>query len=153
MALSHQIISNSPPEAQIAPQKRKTRKKAEWVGKSPDTPVRPSVRQRILERENSICHICKGEITEGQKWEADHVPPLEDGGENRESMIFPAHEKCHKLLTARQNIERAPITRKKQKHSGARPKKQTIKTRPKAPKKAPKIKKQALPPKQLFRSE
>lgn len=92
----------------------------EWVGKHDDAMPPASVRQRIYEREKGICHICGGKIDPGQRWEANHDPPLKDGGENRESEIFPAHAKCHRRLTAKQAAERAPIERKKQKHSGAR---------------------------------
>jgi 5-methylcytosine-specific restriction protein A len=107
----------------------------EWRGKTDNHMPSASVRQRILERENGVCHICKGKI-DRPGWHADHVPPLKDGGENRESKIKPAHDRCHRKLTAQQAIERAPIERKKQKHTGAIRPKQTIKSAgfPKAPK-------------------
>lgn len=121
------------------------RKVQEWIGKTPDSKPSAAVRQRILERENSTCHICKGEIQTGQRWEADHVPPLKDGGENRESKILPAHFKCHRHLTAQQAIERAPIEKKKQKNSGARQPKRSMQSRGfETPSKSPKIDKQAI---------
>lgn len=92
---------------------------AEWIGKNDDVMPPARVRQRILEREKATCHICGGPIT-GKEWEADHVPPLKDGGENRESRMFPAHVACHRGLTAKQNSERAKIERVKQKASGAK---------------------------------
>lgn len=103
----------------------------EWFGKTDNSMPTDKVRQRILERENSTCHICGGKIDK-PGWHADHVPPLKDGGQNRESMIKPAHAKCHQLLTARQAIERAPIERMKKKHSGAfRPKSKLASKEPK----------------------
>lgn len=110
-----------------------TRSTKEWRGKTDDHMPPPKVRQRILERENSTCHLCGGKIDK-PGWHADHVPPLKDGGENRESCIKPAHEICHRKETARQAIERAPIERMKMKASGAIKPKGSIASRPKAPK-------------------
>lgn len=93
----------------------------EWRGRTDDAMPAAPVRTRILIRDDHTCHICKGKIDPGQKWIPDHVPPLIDGGENRESMIKPAHKKCHDLLTAQQAVERAPVKRKQQKHLGAKP--------------------------------
>ena len=101
----------------------------EWIGKTDDAMPPPRVRQRIFERENRICHVCKGAIAGGKEWHADHCPPLKDGGENRESMIFPAHPICHQGLTAKQARDRTKIERMKQKNSGARRPKQTIHSR------------------------
>lgn len=92
--------------------------KGEWVGKTDNHMPPATVRQRILDREHGLCHICKLPVT-GPGWHADHVPPLKDGGENRESMIKPAHAKCHVAITAQQAKDRAPIERKKMKDSGA----------------------------------
>lgn len=118
----------------------------EWVGKTDNHMPPATVRQRILDRENRTCHVCGGAIDK-PGWHADHVPPLKDGGENRESMIKPAHDICHRRLTAQQAIERAPIERKKMKHSGAARPKQSIKSKsfPKT-EKPKRIAKDALPP-------
>jgi 5-methylcytosine-specific restriction enzyme A len=121
----------------------------EWRGKRPEAMPPARVRQRILERESSTCHICLGKIDK-PGWHADHVPPLKDGGENRESMIKPAHERCHRKLTAQQAIERVPIERKKLKHTGA--------ARPAGKLKGPQFRKSdkpkheraSLPPRSLF---
>ena len=101
------------------------RSTGEWTGKTDNHMPPAKVRQRILDREKGLCHICELPIT-GPGWHADHVPPLKDGGENRESRIKPAHGKCHRLLTAQQAVERAPIERKKMKDSGAIAPKQSI---------------------------
>lgn len=95
-----------------------TRPVPEWIGKRPESMPPATVRQRILERESGLCHVCQGAITK-PGWHADHVPPLKDGGENRESRIFPAHDVCHRRITAQQAIDRAPVERQKLKHTGA----------------------------------
>jgi 5-methylcytosine-specific restriction protein A len=102
----------------------------EWIGKTDNHMPTDKVRQRILDREKGECHICGGRI-DGKGWHADHVPPLKDGGENRESKIKPAHEKCHRLLTAQQAVDRAPVERQKMKHTGAIRPKGRIPQRPK----------------------
>jgi 5-methylcytosine-specific restriction protein A len=123
----------------------------EWIGRRPESMPPARVRQRILDRENGLCHICQGKIDK-PGWHADHVPPLKDGGENRESMIKPAHDVCHRRLTAQQAIERAPIERKKMKHTGAARPKQSIRSNNSLSSgKQPKFQKRALPPIPLFR--
>lgn len=124
------------------------RKVKEWIGKTDDAMPPPTVRQRIYEREQAECYLCGGEIQPGQGFDLDHKKALKDGGENREMNLFPVHRKCHRIKTAQEAMERAPIERKKQKNSGAMRSKQKIKSRgfqrkernPKAP----------LPPKPLF---
>lgn len=105
----------------------------EWRGKTDNHMPPATVRQRILEREHFTCHICEGKIDK-PGWHADHVPPLKDGGENIESKIKPAHEKCHRKLTAVQAIERAPIERQKLKASGAIKPKSKLSAKAKEPK-------------------
>lgn len=101
----------------------------EWIGKHDDAMPPASVRQRIYEREKGICYLCGGEIQAGQSFDLDHRHEIKDGGANRESNLFPTHPKCHRRKTAKQAAERAPVERKKQKHSGARRPKQSIKSR------------------------
>jgi 5-methylcytosine-specific restriction protein A len=106
----------------------------EWRGKTDNHMPPATVRQRILEREKHTCHICEGKI-DRPGWHADHVPPLKDGGENREYKIKPAHDKCHRKLTAQQAIDRAPIERQKLKASGAvKPSSSLARKAPKQPK-------------------
>lgn len=121
----------------------------EWIGKT-DNHMPPSkVRQRILDRDKGLCHVCGGAITK-PGWHADHVPPLIDGGENRESKIKPAHANCHRLLTAQQAKERAPIERMKMKHSGAARPKQSIPTKGFPPSEKTRHERPALPPRPLY---
>lgn len=121
---------------------------SEWQGRNDDAMPPPRVRQRILERENKTCYICGGVIQDGQGFELDHKEELKDGGANVESNLFPTHPKCHRRKTAEKAVERAPIERKKQKHTGAKKPKGEIKSRG-FEKKERKSKPQ-LPPRRLY---
>lgn len=91
----------------------------EWVGKTDDHRAPGKVRQRVKDREGSICHLCATEIQIGQKWDLDHVKALINGGENRESNLKPAHRDCHVKKTARDVAEKAKIAAMRGKHTGA----------------------------------
>lgn len=103
----------------------------EWIGKDDDAKPTKAVRERIFARGKGCCHICGGPIA-GKKWHADHVIPLRDApGGNRESNMLPAHEPCHLGKTAKENAERAKITRQRQKQAGIKSnRKQKIASRP-----------------------
>lgn len=79
----------------------------EWRGRTDDVAIPQRVQLRILERENRICKICGNTIVPGDGCDFHHDPPLADGGEHRESRIFPTHRKCHRLVTAREAKQRA----------------------------------------------
>ncbi len=101
----------------------------EWIGKTPDSKVPPRVRLRIFQREGGICHISKRKIGPGEPWQLDHDPALINGGQNRESMLFPALVDKHKEKTKDDVGEKSSVASKAKKHVGAvRPKGQ-IKSR------------------------
>ena len=91
----------------------------EWVGRTDDAMPPPRVRLRIFDRENGICHICQQRIQTGQKWEPDHDPALINGGQNRESMMFPVHKTCHAIKTKADVAEKAKVQRTRAKDVGA----------------------------------
>ena len=121
----------------------------EWIGKTDDHRAPGKVRQRVKDRERSVCHLCQTEIQVGQKWDLDHVVALINGGENRETNLRPAHRKCHTEKTARDVAEKAKISAIRGKHSGAIRPKSKIAHRPKQPRLEVK---NPLPPKPLFRN-
>ena len=90
----------------------------EWIGATPDAKVPPRVRLRIFEREGGICHISKRKIMPGEPWELDHVPALINGGQNRESMLFPALKDKHKEKTKADVAEKAAVSAKAKAHIG-----------------------------------
>lgn len=127
----------------------------EWIAKHDDQKVPASVRQRVYEKHKGICYLSALTI-KGQAWDLDHITPLKDGGEHRENNLAPTLKKYHKLKTAREAAERVKTERTKQKHSGARRPKQSLKSRGfEKSEKTPKIDKGAfpeLPRRSLYRS-
>lgn len=90
----------------------------EWVGATPDSVPPPHVRLRVFERCGGVCHISKRRIRGGEPWDLEHIQPLRDHGENRESNLAPALRDKHREKTAAENVERAASNRKKAKHLG-----------------------------------
>lgn len=101
----------------------------EWIGKTPDAKVPPRVRLRIFEREGGVCHLSGRKIQPGELWELDHKEALINGGEHRESNLFPALKDKHREKTAADVAEKAAIYSRKARHIGAHTPKQTIKSR------------------------
>lgn len=114
----------------------------EWIGKTADSKIPPRVLQRIHDREEGLCHECRLSLN-GKKWQADHRPALINGGENRESMIFPVCIPCHKIRSKGDVAEKAKVAAVKAKFSGIRAKKQNIHSAPFA--KVQKVRMEKLP--------
>ena len=90
----------------------------EWIGKNDDAKVPPHVRLRIFEREKGICHLSGRRITPADQWDLDHKVALCNGGEHRESNLFPAIRSKHREKTAQDVAELATVRAKKAKHFG-----------------------------------
>lgn len=93
----------------------------EWIGATPDTPIPPRVRLRVFEAHGGVCYLSKRKIRAGEKWDADHVIAIINGGENRESNLAPALKDKHKAKTAADVKEKSDVARKRQKHLGIKP--------------------------------
>ncbi len=91
----------------------------EWVGKTDDTKPPPRVLLRIFEREQGVCHISGRKIMPGEKWQADHKIALINGGENRESNLFPALVGPHATKTKEDVAEKAHVAALAKSHLGA----------------------------------
>lgn len=95
----------------------------EWIGKSDDSSVPPHVRLRVFTRFDGVCGICTTEII-GKTWTCDHRKALCNGGENRESNLWPIHTACdYKIKTPADVAERKVNDRVKSKHIGIRKRK------------------------------
>ena len=75
-----------------------SRSTAEWIGKTDDSAIPPRVRLRVFERAGGRCQgECGRILTPADKWQADHVTALINGGANRESNLRCICDWCHKL--------------------------------------------------------
>jgi 5-methylcytosine-specific restriction enzyme A len=86
-------------------------------------------RARIFAAAGGVCHICGGLIQAGEAWEVSHPIPIALGGDDDDTNRRPAHKKCHRALTAQEDIPRiAKAKRVEARHLGARVAKGTIKS-------------------------
>jgi 5-methylcytosine-specific restriction protein A len=92
----------------------------EWIGATPDSKVPDRVRLRIFEREGGRCHLSGRRIVPGDLWDLDHKQALINGGEHRESNLFPALRDKHREKTAQDVAEKAASARVRSKHIGIR---------------------------------
>lgn len=76
-------------------------------------------RVKCFRDHGGVCHICKGLILVGDRWEVSHPTPLELGGADNESNWAPAHYICHRTLTAEVDIPTiARAKRREARHLG-----------------------------------
>lgn len=90
----------------------------EWIGKTPDTPVPPRVRLRVLTRYQRRCGNCCRFIGPGVKWTCDHRIALINGGRNWERNLWPLCEWCVPEKDAADVHEKSATYRKARKHAG-----------------------------------
>lgn len=97
-----------------------TRKVPEWIGKTPETPIPPRVKARIVMRQKGLCGCgCGVKLgAAGERIEYDHEQALILGGENRESNIRAVRSRCHKPKTRKDVAQKATEARKRSKHLG-----------------------------------
>lgn len=113
-----------------------SRSVSEWVGSNPDAKVPPRVRARIFLREGGRCHLSGRTIRSGEPWDLDHKIALINGGEHRESNLYPALKDKHREKTAEDVREKSIIARKRMKHFGIERAKKKIQS-PGFPKRPP----------------
>lgn len=82
----------------------------------------PKVRLRIYRAQDGRCKSCTRKLSPGNIT-ADHIKPLEDGGQNRESnMQLICTAPCSSDKTGQENSRRANADRALAKHLGFKPK-------------------------------
>lgn len=98
----------------------------EWIGKTPDTPIPPRVKLRILDRQGHRCAITG--IPFGPKFqpEFDHEIALANGGENRESNLRAIIAQEHKKKTAQDVKAKSKSARIRKKRLGLHQPRQKI---------------------------
>ena len=78
-------------------------------------------RVAIFQEADGVCDICGGKILVGDRWEVSHRIPLQLGGADEPSNMFPAHYACHRKLTAETDIPAiAQAKRREARHIGAK---------------------------------
>lgn len=130
-----------------------SRQVPEWIGRTPDSRPPPRVRLRIFQREDGRCYLSGRKIAPGDAWELEHKIAIINGGENRESNLFPALKDKHKEKTKADLAEKSHVADLAKSHIGAKPTPaRPIKSRgfPRT-RKEPRIPKNRLPPRPLYR--
>ena len=97
------------------------RKVDEWIGRTDDAKVPTRVRLRIFEREGGKCHLSGRKIMPSDLWDLDHRVALINGGEHRESNLFPALRDKHRVKTREDVAEKSKVASIRAKHLGIRP--------------------------------
>ena len=88
----------------------------EWIGKTDDAKVPPRVRLRIFDREGGRCWISGRKIRPGDLWDLDHKIALINGGQHRESNLFPALRDKHREKTREDVAVKAKTAAIRRKH-------------------------------------
>lgn len=88
----------------------------EWIGRNDDAMPPESVFDRLWAKQDGKDAITGIPFAPGDRPHRDHIVPLIDGGENRESNLQLIAEKTHKLKTAREAMERAKTRAVQHKH-------------------------------------
>ena len=99
-----------------------TRSVPEWIGATDDAKVPRRVRLRIFEREGGKCWISGRKIMPGEPWELDHRVALINGGEHRESNLFPALRDKHREKTREDVAQKSKAYAVRSKHVGIKSK-------------------------------
>lgn len=94
----------------------------EWIGATDDSAIPPRVRLRVFERAGGRCEQCTRKIGPSDRWQADHVVALVNGGANREGNLRCVCDWCHRVKTASDVAEKAAVYRKRVKAVGAKAK-------------------------------
>ena len=95
-----------------------SRSTAEWIGKTDDTAIPPRVRLRTYDKANGCCEVCGRKLGPKDKWQADHITALINGGANRESNLRCICDWCHKPKTAEDVAIKAKTYAVRSKHVG-----------------------------------
>jgi 5-methylcytosine-specific restriction enzyme A len=92
----------------------------EWIGKTDDAKIPDRVKLRVFDAYGGRCAGCDRKLYPGDRWEADHIKALINGGQHRENNLQPLCEFCHPEKTRADVAEKAMIARKRKKHVGIR---------------------------------
>lgn len=97
------------------------RSAALWIGKTDDQAIPPRVRLRVFEAAGGRCQCCGRKLGPGDKWQADHIIALINGGAHSEANLQCLCDWCHKAKTRQDVAEKAKSARIRQRQAGIRP--------------------------------
>lgn len=92
----------------------------EWVAKHDDQAIPDRVKDRIADKAERYCQICKREVGGKLRVEFDHITPLILGGKHRESNLQLLCSECHCAKTALDVRLKAKVARVRKKNLGIR---------------------------------
>jgi len=97
------------------------RSAALWVGKTDDQAIPPRVRLRVFEAAGGRCQCCGRKLGPGDRWQADHIIALINGGQHSEANLQCLCDWCHKAKTREDVAAKAKTAAVRSKHLGIRP--------------------------------
>lgn len=95
----------------------------EWIGKTDDSDPPPRVKVRVFDKYHGVCCCgCARKILAGKRWQADHIVAIINGGQNRESNLWPLLVEHHKSKTKQDVAEKSEVYNKRKSHLGLKKK-------------------------------
>ena len=90
----------------------------EWIGRNDDAMPPVSVYDRLYRKQDAKDAITGLPFTSKDKIVRDHIIPLADGGENRESNLQLITLETHKVKTGGEATVRSKVRRNHERHRG-----------------------------------
>lgn len=91
-----------------------------WSSDNHDAAIPPRVRLRLFEAAGGRCQICGRKLGPADKWQADHILALINGGAHSEANLQVACDWCHKSKSAEDVAFKAKSARIRARHTGLR---------------------------------
>ena len=92
----------------------------EWIGRNDDSMPGKLVRDRLSRAQNDCCATCGNAFRPKRRAHCDHIVPLIDAGENRETNMQMLCADCHKAKTGAEAAARKKTRDIRQSHIMAR---------------------------------
>lgn len=97
----------------------------EWIAAHDDQAIPRLVKARVWAKCEGRCALTGKKLTPADRPEFDHITPLADGGQHRETNLQLVASEAHKAKTKAEAPERAKERRLHAKHHGYWPKSKT----------------------------